>query len=104
MKTALVWIGFFAVIPLLVYVVMFFERLGKETEVALFVLSASSWIIIYQSVQKLVLNSRKQKYERLVFFDPDKRLISNILGVGFIIAIALLVIALACYPLIWLVR
>lgn len=46
---------------------MFFERLGKETEVALFVLSASSWIIIYQSVQKLVLNSRKQKYESLVF-------------------------------------
>lgn len=104
MKTVLIWLCFFAVIPLLVYAVIFFERVGVETEVAIFALSAASWIIIYQSIQKLILNSRKPKYERLVFFDPDKSLISNILGFGFIVAVALPVIALACYPLIWLVN
>jgi hypothetical protein len=53
-RIVLIWGGFFVLIPLLVYVVIFFQRLGIATEMTLFALSAASWIIIYQAISKLV--------------------------------------------------
>ncbi len=101
---ALYWLGFFAVTLLLVYAVIFFKEIGIVYEVTLIALSIASWFIIYLSIQKIVLNSRKIKHERLVFYDHDKSLLSNIFGFIFIITLATPIITLAFLPFLWLTK
>jgi len=101
MKIVIAWFGFFAVVLLLVFAVISLKRFGVLDEAVLIVLSAASWVIIYQSAKELVL---KTKHERLPFFSPNESFISNIFLLVIIISVAIPIVVSALYPLVWLVK
>lgn len=104
MKAILIWIGFFSLIPLLVYLVIFLKNIGVIYEATIIALSSASWIIIYKSIRKVISNAKKPKYEKLLFIDPDKSILSNVAGVSFMVAMAVPFILMAFSPVLLLIR
>lgn len=103
-KLILSWLGFIAMIPLLVYAVIFLKRLGIVYEVSIILLSILSWIIILGAVGKLVLNSKRPKHEKMLFLNPDDSLVEKSFGLAVILVLAVSLISIAVLPLVWLIK
>ncbi len=98
MKTISIWVGFFALILLLVYLVIFIKNIGVIYEATILSLSFVSWIIIYKSIRKVISNGNKPAQEKLLFIDPEKSMLSNVAGVSFMVAVAIPFILMAFSP------
>lgn len=103
-KIILSWLGFFAVIPLLVYAVIFLEQLEIVNEVSIILLSILSWIIILVAVGELILNSKRPKHEKRVFFNSNESLLEKSFGLVFMLVLAISLISIALLPLGWLIK
>jgi hypothetical protein len=105
MKVILIWVGFIAGIPILVYAIFFLERLGLAvSEIIYSLLCGVSWAIIFVLVKAYSSNSRKPKNKRLPSLDPNATLVSKILTLCILLPITVQIIAMALYPLIKLIK
>jgi len=104
LKIVLIWLGFFVLLPLLVYLIVFFKKIGIINEVFVIVLSAASWLIIYNSLRKIITNLERPKHERLLFVDPDKSLLGNVINLSIIAVLAVLIFLMAFSPALLLIR
>jgi len=98
MKTILIWVGFFALILALVYLVVFLKNIGFIYEAAVLSLSVISWGIIYGAIRKVISNADKPDHEKLLFTDPDKSMLSNVAGLSFLAVVSVLFILMAFSP------